>query len=333
MDETGDPAGLSEDAAVVMDAGEREVIRASGADRVSFLHRLLTGNVAGTPEGLGRRSLLLDLKGHVVAELLVFVGRDEVRLVVPPGQAAPTAAALSKYAVMDDFAATLAPELVPLVVHGPKTFARLAEAGVRLPEGFAARPPWSHDQAVGPAGGAVWVVRARGLGRDDGAWLFAEAAERDRVVAGLAAAGVRRLSEEVTRALRIESGEPLFGAEITHEHFPMEVGLDRAIDYGKGCYLGQEPIVRIRDRGHINWRLVGLRLAEDEVVPAPGDRLESDVKPRAGRVTSGGRLPGRAPVALALLHVSVPEGSTVRIKRGEEVVARAEVVAVPGATP
>ena len=41
----------------------------------------------------------------------------------------------------------------------------------------------------------------------------------------------------------------------------MEVGLDAAIDYAKGCYLGQEPIVRIRDRGHINWRLVGLDVA------------------------------------------------------------------------
>ena len=73
----------------------------------------------------------------------------------------------------------------------------------------------------------------------------------------------------------------------------MEVGLDGAIDYKKGCYLGQEPIVRIRDRGHINWRLVGLDIAGADD-PAPGDPLESDAKPKAGKVTSAGAPPRRS---------------------------------------
>jgi folate-binding protein YgfZ len=145
-------------------------------------------------------------------------------------------------------------------------------------------------------------------------------------------AGLPRLRADVAEALRIAAGEPTFGAEITSDHFPMEVGLDSAIDYGKGCYLGQEPIVRIRDRGHINWRLVGLRLRGEAPVE-PGDRLEADVKPRAGRLTSVGRLPGQPPVALALLHTSVPVGAEVRVlhpgPQGESAFA-AEVVAIPG---
>ena len=99
----------------------------------------------------------------------------------------------------------------------------------------------------------------------------------------------------------------------------MEVGLDGAIDYTKGCYLGQEPIVRIRDRGHINWRLVGLDI-DDPRDPAAQDAIESDVKPKAGRVTSVARLPGGRGVALALLHVSVPDGSVVRVKHGDDVI-------------
>src|SRR5256885_7248101 len=95
---------------------------------------------------------------------------------------------------------------------------------------------------------------------------------------------------------RINAVEPKMGAEITDDYFPMEIGLDPAIDYTKGCYLGQEPIVRIRDRGHINWRLVRLRVHED-VIPNRGDPLQSDLKPRAGRVTSAARLPGEAPAA------------------------------------
>jgi folate-binding Fe-S cluster repair protein YgfZ len=96
----------------------------------------------------------------------------------------------------------------------------------------------------------------------------------------------------------------------------MEVGLAAAIDYGKGCYLGQEPIVRIRDRGHINWRLVTLDLA-GPADPAASDPIESEAKPKAGRVTSAGRLPGGGGVALAMLHTSVPVGATVHIRHGD----------------
>src|SRR6185369_2474080 len=111
-----------------------------------------------------------------------------------------------------------------------------------------------------------------------------------------------------------------WGVEITSDYFPMEVGLSGAIDYSKGCYLGQEPIVRIRDRGHINWRLCGLAVSGGDD-PAPEDALESDAKPRAGRVTSAARLPDGRGVALALVHTSVPVGAEVRIKHGEQVLA------------
>jgi folate-binding Fe-S cluster repair protein YgfZ len=97
----------------------------------------------------------------------------------------------------------------------------------------------------------------------------------------------------------------------------MEVGLGPAIDYGKGCYLGQEPVVRIRDRGHINWRLVGLDVA-GPADPAASDPIESDAKPKAGRVTSAGRLPDGRGVALAMLHTSIAVGATVHIRHGDE---------------
>jgi tRNA-modifying protein YgfZ len=212
------------------------------------------------------------------------------------------------------------PALVPLALLGPHSAEALAAAGVALPSDWPARPPWSHQDVDGPQG-PVWAVRARALGAD-GTWIFAPASVREALTARLAASGVRRLAPAVTEALRIENGEPAWGAEITAEYFPMEIGLGGAIDYGKGCYLGQEPIVRIRDRGHTNWRLVRLQ-ARDVAAPVParGDALESDLKPRAGRITSAGQLPGAAPVALAVLHVSIPAGSEVRVRHGEAVIA------------
>jgi folate-binding protein YgfZ len=143
---------------------------------------------------------------------------------------------------------------------------------------------------------------------------------------------VRRLAAEVAEALRIESGEPAWGAEITADYFPMEVGLSPAIDYAKGCYLGQEPIVRIRDRGHINWRLVRLHARDAAApVPSPGDALETDARPRAGRVTSAARLPDGPAVALAVLHTSVPLGAVVRIRHGETPIPTVALEAPPTA--
>jgi tRNA-modifying protein YgfZ len=311
MDEA---ARALEDDSALVDPGALEVVRATGADRVAFLHRLVTGDVTGTPVGGGTRALLLNLKGHIVSDMRVFPAADEVRLVVAPGQGAATAAVLSGYAVMDDFAAAVAPELAPLALLGPRSTERLTAAGVALPPDWPARPRWSHQEVDAP-GGRAWAVRARALGAD-GTWLFAGPEVREALAAALAA--VPRVDPAVAEALRIEQGEPAWGAEITADYFPMEIGLSTAIDYGKGCYLGQEPIVRIRDRGHINWRLVRLAVRDPAApLPARGDALETEARPRAGRVTSAGQRPGAPAVALAVLHVSVPLGAEVLIRHGE----------------
>jgi folate-binding protein YgfZ len=268
--------------------------------------------------------MLLTPKGHIVSDMLYFVQADEVRLVVAPGEAATAASALSRYAIMDDFVAHPLPELALLALYGTRAEERLRAAGANVAEGFLGSPPFSHADASSAAG-PVWLVRVRGYGVD-GIWAFAGAAVRAALRERLAQAGVGTLASDEAEALRILAGEPKVGAEITADYFPMEVGRTAAIDYGKGCFLGQEPIVRIRDRGHINWRLVGLRFA-DQTPVAAGDRLETDIKPKAGRLTSVARLPDGRPVALGLLHVSVPAGAEARVSHGEAV-ARAEVVAL-----
>jgi folate-binding protein YgfZ len=316
MIETSDLGLLARDA-VMVPRGGRELIVASGADRIRFLHGLLTGNVAGTPEGGGCHSALLTPKGHVLADMRLFVRPETIQIVVDAGQAEPTAGALGRYAIMDDFQAAREPDFSIIAVLGPAAAARLVAVGLAEAEALAARPPLGH---VEPRGNDdVWLARVRELGTD-GFWVAgAVAAVKARLLA-LEDAGVPHLAHTAAEAARIAALEPRWGAEITADYFPMEVGLGDAIDYAKGCYLGQEPIVRIRDRGHINWRLCGLDI-EGTDDPAPGDALESDAKPRAGRVTSAGRLPGGRGVALALVHTSVPVGATVRVKHGEAIIA------------
>ncbi|HEY7820348.1 MAG TPA: hypothetical protein VIG29_19140, partial [Vicinamibacteria bacterium] len=93
--------------------------------------------------------------------------------------------------------------------------------------------------------------------------------------------GISRGTEELGEVLRVERGLPAFGAEIDSDTIPMEVGTEnRYIDHTKGCYTGQEVIVRIRDRGHVNRLLRGALLGSASL-PAPGTSL---ALPEGGRV-------------------------------------------------
>ncbi|MDB4981194.1 MAG: glycine cleavage system protein, partial [Myxococcales bacterium] len=169
MAETND-VGLLARGAVLFGGRDRELIVAHGADRVPFLHRIVTGDVAGTPVGGGCRAALLTPKGHVVADLQLFVRPDDLWLVVDAGQGDATAAALTRYAIMDDFAAVRRPGFAQLAVLGPEAGRRLVEAKL-VPEGGLPGPDlYAHASFKGPSGGDLWIVRARELGAD-GYWV------------------------------------------------------------------------------------------------------------------------------------------------------------------
>jgi len=106
----------------------------------------------------------------------------------------------------------------------------------------------------------------------------------------------------VWSTLRVEAGRPTFGTDMDEETIPIEAGIeDRAIDHKKGCYTGQEVIVRIRDRGHVNRRLRRLELGDVPTPSAGTELLASDGSGKVvGRVTSAVESPAaRGVVALA----------------------------------
>jgi tRNA-modifying protein YgfZ len=287
---------------------DRDVIIATGADRVRFLNGIVTGSVAATAVGGGCHATLLNLKAHVVAELRIFLRETDIYIVVPKGQGAATAAALARYAIIDDFNAEPAWDFALLAVLGPTAGAHLAEVGYAPPT--PARPDWSHADVTGPLG-RLWMVRVRHLGTE-GYWLGGPVAAVEAARGALGARGLRSLSVAGASAARVAAFEPAWGREISDQYFPMEVGLSDTIDYKKGCFLGQEPIVRIRDRGHINWRLVQLRIAGDQL-PALEGHLEAESKAKAGKLTTVAEIPGQGIAALALLHASIPVGGAVRV--------------------
>jgi folate-binding protein YgfZ len=117
--------------------------------------------------------------------------------------------------------------------------------------------------------------------------------------------GLAALDGESFEVLRIEAGTPVFGRDVTEKNLPQEIGRDdRAINFVKGCYLGQETVARIDALGHVNQIIRGLRLLPAAPCPAPGSIALAEGK-RVGYVTSSALSPGwKSPIALALVRAT-----------------------------
>jgi folate-binding protein YgfZ len=157
--------------------------------------------------------------------------------------------------------------------------------------------------------------------------VYVERAEAPAFMAAVTAAGVVRLDDETAETIRIEAGVPQFGRDMDEDTIPLEAGIEgRAISFTKGCYVGQEIIIRVMHRGHgrVARRLVGLVLSGDQS-PASGARIRAGDR-EIGAVTSGAWSPafGR-PIALGYVHRDFAEPGTPVSVDG----AAADVVELP----
>jgi folate-binding protein YgfZ len=125
---------------------------------------------------------------------------------------------------------------------------------------------------------------------------------------------------EAVEARRIEAGLPRYGADVSEDVFPFEANLDRGISFSKGCYVGQEVVVRASTRGAVKKKLVGLWLAGPPATP--NATVATADRPDAGHVTSWIVSPRLGPIALAYLHHTAWEpGTRVQVAGAEATVA------------
>lgn len=254
--------------------GDEAFLGIGGEDRASFLHRILTADLASLVPGRGRRTLLLDNRGRVLADIDLWGGADGWLAVLDRTARDETVATLERFILRADV--TVEPlERTALAVAGPAASALLEHAGLRVP----AEPYDAHEGTI--AGAPILLVRSARV-----PWAFemiTEGAPR-QIVEGLLGIepGLGLLGPVALEALRIEAGVPRPGRELTGAEFPQEAGLEASISFDKGCYLGQETVARIHYRGHVNRLLCGLAL--DGPVPAPV-ALQADGR-EVGRITS-----------------------------------------------
>lgn len=323
----GDPA--AEYAAVrravgVIDRGDLGVLEVTGRDRASFLHAMLSNDVKSLGPGGGRRAALLDVHGKVQVLLLVLAFEERLLVLTPPGMAAPTFEILDRYLFSEKaYFKDVSADVAALTLAGPEAPSLAARlAGAAVSEGA-----WSH--AAGTIdGAAVTVVRGDGETGEAEVWLIGAAGDGGRWWRAVMAAGARPVGRAAEESLRLEAGTPRYGRDVDGTVLLPEIPLADLVSYSKGCYIGQEVVVRIRDRGHVNRHLRGL-IVDGAVVPAAGARV-SHGDAEVGRVTSATWSFGLGrPIALAFVRRQQAEpGTRVRVDAGDEGV-EATISALP----
>ena len=301
----------------------RSVVGVGGEDHKKFLQGLLSNEVESLAAGAGCRALLLDVKGHVVVDFDVFVATDSLVLNGETDCLEAALATLQRYVLasavtLDDQRGHV--EVVGVVGPGAETLLR--DAGIDVPQQQAGA------HITGTIDGTdVRVTRA--FASCAGLQLHVPAERFDnvrKILQDAAGEAFAELDAATSEVLRVEAGEPRWGAEITGEEFPQEAGLDAAISYDKGCYLGQETVARIHYRGQVNRLLRGLKL---DARAAAGAELVHDGK-RAGRITSVADSPRFGAIGLGYVRRDQADsGAALDVVQDGGTVGSATVVALP----
>lgn len=297
----------------------------TGPDRVRFLNAIATNDVKSLAEGHGSLGLLLNPQGHILAELECCALADCILVLSHALVRERTVEWLDKFIIMDDVTLDDATaRMGSVALEGPAAASLLHSiCGLKL----EAMPELAHHEVViGAAGGRV--IRRSHFG-EIGAEIVAEREALPAIWQTLTDAahqvGGGSIGYDALNALRLEAGMPWFSYDFDDKRIPHEAGLETShISYTKGCYTGQEIVERVRSRGQVNRKRVGLQFDRTSVPPAE-TKLLSDGK-EVGRVTSAAHSPARQRVIGMgyLRHEHTAPGSRLQYEGGT-----AEVIELP----
>ncbi len=308
----------------LLDRGDFGVLELTGRDRATFLHALVSNEIKALGPGQGCAATLLDVHGKVQVVLFVWVADDRIFVVTPPAMAAKTAEALDHYLFSEKVAIEdVSREWALSLLAGPAA----RPTAERLTGAIAPEKAWSHVAAKLGEVPVRLVSGARETGEAE-VWMMCALGDASRVREALAGAGVSPIGREAYESLRIEAGTPLYGHDVDESVMLPEIPFETLLSHTKGCYPGQEVVVRIRDRGHVNRTLRGLAFEGDQVPPQGAEVLLGDAT--IGKVTSAAWSYGLSrPIALAFVRRQHAEpGTRVSVRFAGATVAAA-VSALP----
>jgi folate-binding protein YgfZ len=283
----------------VYDLRWRAKIAVTGGDRVRWLNGMVTNNVRNLTPGHGVYAFILNAQGRIQADIYAFQRGDSLLVDTERGQRERVLQLFDHYIIADDVEiADISDKLTAVGLTGPESRHVLERAGLSVPDLahlVFADVAW-HQQTVtllrsGEEAGESWQV-----------WIAPENA--GTLWEALLEAGARPNGTAALNLFRISRGIPQFGADIRDRDLPQETGQTRALNFTKGCYLGQEIVERIRSRGAVHRQLTAF--AVEGMLPEPGAKILAEVEEKeVGEITSSAILPlpaGDRPVVLGYLR-------------------------------
>jgi aminomethyltransferase len=308
----------------VLDARFRGLLRMTGTDRITFLQGMVSNDVAPLQEGAGTYAALLTQQGKVVSDFRVYVLADEVWLDTPAARTAAVRESLERYIIADDVEFVAGDAWAPLVtLEGPQAARTLLGVTGTAAEGW--QPLAHHDVTFD--GTRLRVVAANHSG-ENGYMFFGDPQLSGALWEHCRAAGAEPVGMLALDVLRLEAGIPWHGRDMDESTLISEAGLEAAISYSKGCYLGQEVVERVAARGQVHRKLVGLVCGGRTVPPSDSKLVREGGE--VGWITSAAWSPGRqAVIALGYVRRECWDaGSEVQVALGHESTS-ARVVALP----
>ena len=267
-------------------SASRGRIRVEGTEAVQFLNGLITNDIKNATETTWLPAVFPTVQGRLIGAVRILRTQDGFLIDTESASHDAVLKTISRFTLAGDFKVTdVSNELALLTVQGKRAREVIKDLNANV-------VPATHTA-------------------EDGFDLLIDADERTVIVDKLVAAGAQPVSPATFETLRIEAGIPRHGQDMDETNVVLEANLDDAISYTKGCYLGQEIIIRIKHRGHVAKKLTGLTF--EKSVEA-GTAITSDDGKEIGRVTSATYSPKlESPIAIGYVrHEYLAPGTTVK---------------------
>jgi aminomethyltransferase len=257
-------------------------INVSGKDRVRWLHNMVTNNVRDLPENRGNYNFVLNAQGRILGDMYIYCRGESFALETDTSQVQTLINAMRRFIIMDKVdMVEVGADSVSIGVCGPKAESVLANAGINA---NGMQPLQVRD--IGTDDVAATLIR--GPEQKPGwfeLWLDPNKAQElwNLLVKG----GAKPVGAEALEMWRVLQGIPNYGQDIRDRDLPQETEQTQALNFTKGCYIGQEIVERIRSRGQVHRKFTGFIFGDR--VPRPG-KYESEGRALA-EITSIARIP------------------------------------------
>ena len=285
-------------------------LKATGEDALDLLNRLSTNKVDHLEPGHWTPTVLTTDRGRIMDLLCVVHAGECVYLLTSPGQQQPVIEWLDKYTIMEDLEVADVSDSTAIIA--------LAGEGAAAALGLDAEEPdylpgKTYQAPTVTVGGLDAIAVSRPLGELPCRLLIAPVEDTPAVITALTEGGAAIADADLWETLRVQSGAPAYGSEMGEPYNPLEAGLIGAIDFTKGCYIGQEVIARLDSYHRVQKYMAVLRFSEGSVVTV-GASLAHEGR-TAGEVTSLYRTPGGELRGLGYVRTAAAEpGQTLPLQ-------------------